>query len=503
MEDYNFGDILREARQRSGEDLVSVARKLRIRPDILERIEESDLDGMPPRGYSRNMINAYARYLGLNPTDVVKSYLDSQYRAQVENARKNIRPSGFDMTPARRHHGLREEVHVDERSRARSEAAQRSSMAGSGGTQRSGASARSANAQSPSSTSRGLRRSDSSSYGSARPSQSRSYGGSSFDEGLFDDIDSGAAPRELSSAERAIASRPPDAARTRRVGAVHVGSYNGYGQGLYRYSRQQRAAEDPDRTRRLDDDGERPSSRRSTSASPSSTRRLRREQDEQGDVYMRHQSRRSAQPERHSISVYAAPSNLGGNPGGLREKLPFLIAGVIILLLVVLIGFLVNGIGSQATSNAQQSTPMNVTGLPEATSSSSSSSSSSGSTTTSTSADSSSQKASSETEKKAEAAPTKTVIEYSIASGKTPYIEVYDGDSCLLANSVSGPSTESYDVTSTFTIVASPYDGLSITQDGVAVDLDDYVNNGVVRFEVNFSDVLAAWKEAHPDSSAA
>lgn len=39
MNESNFGNILREARERSGEDLMSVARKLRIRPDILESIE--------------------------------------------------------------------------------------------------------------------------------------------------------------------------------------------------------------------------------------------------------------------------------------------------------------------------------------------------------------------------------------------------------------------------------------------------------------------------------
>lgn len=39
MNESSFGNILREARERSGEDLMSVARKLRIRPDILESIE--------------------------------------------------------------------------------------------------------------------------------------------------------------------------------------------------------------------------------------------------------------------------------------------------------------------------------------------------------------------------------------------------------------------------------------------------------------------------------
>ena len=47
MNESNFGNILREARERSGEDLMSVARKLRIRPDILESIEAEDLSNMP------------------------------------------------------------------------------------------------------------------------------------------------------------------------------------------------------------------------------------------------------------------------------------------------------------------------------------------------------------------------------------------------------------------------------------------------------------------------
>ncbi len=97
MDEMNFGDVLRHAREQSGEDLVSVARRIRIRPDILERIEASDIESMPPRGYSRNMINAYARYLGLNTTEIVKMYQNAHYRNQVEHARESIKPSGFDM----------------------------------------------------------------------------------------------------------------------------------------------------------------------------------------------------------------------------------------------------------------------------------------------------------------------------------------------------------------------------------------------------------------------
>ncbi len=100
-DNLRFGAILRDARESAGEDLVSVARRIRIRPDILECIEDSDLASMPPRGYSRNMINAYARYLGLNPTEIVKMYLDAQHEFQLESARSSIRPSGINMDSGR------------------------------------------------------------------------------------------------------------------------------------------------------------------------------------------------------------------------------------------------------------------------------------------------------------------------------------------------------------------------------------------------------------------
>lgn len=92
-----FGTILREARERKGYDLATAARRLRIRPDILRAIEEDDFSRMPPRGYARNMVNAYARLVGLNPTEMTRMYLDEAYAYQVGRARNDAQPSGFDM----------------------------------------------------------------------------------------------------------------------------------------------------------------------------------------------------------------------------------------------------------------------------------------------------------------------------------------------------------------------------------------------------------------------
>ncbi len=83
MKHVSFGSTLKEARISKGLDLNTVSLRLRIRPDILKAIEEADFEHIPPRGYARNMINAYAHYLGLDSNDITRRYLDEAYSHQV------------------------------------------------------------------------------------------------------------------------------------------------------------------------------------------------------------------------------------------------------------------------------------------------------------------------------------------------------------------------------------------------------------------------------------
>lgn len=95
MNHISFGSVLKEARISKGYELTTVSRRLRIRPDILEAIENSDFERMPPRGYSRNMINAYARFLGLDANDVTRMYLDESYANQIGRAHQNAIESRY------------------------------------------------------------------------------------------------------------------------------------------------------------------------------------------------------------------------------------------------------------------------------------------------------------------------------------------------------------------------------------------------------------------------
>lgn len=68
--------MLRRARENAGFDVVTMARRLHIRPDILKAIETADFAKMPARGYTRNMVRAYARQVGLDEREISDRFLD-------------------------------------------------------------------------------------------------------------------------------------------------------------------------------------------------------------------------------------------------------------------------------------------------------------------------------------------------------------------------------------------------------------------------------------------
>lgn len=131
MAQVSFGTVLREARERKGYDVQSAARRLRIRPDILRAIENNDFSCLPARGYTRNMVNAYARLVGLNPSDITRMYLDEAYAYQVGRTR------GESESPA--HVSGRRSVshHEARQASARQREGQRAGREGRGTTRRS------------------------------------------------------------------------------------------------------------------------------------------------------------------------------------------------------------------------------------------------------------------------------------------------------------------------------------------------------------------------------
>ena len=79
MDDKKFGDILSERRKRLGLSIDQAVSATKLRPQVLEAFERSDFESMPPKGYAQGMLSSYARFLRLDPRDVLEPYFDQLY----------------------------------------------------------------------------------------------------------------------------------------------------------------------------------------------------------------------------------------------------------------------------------------------------------------------------------------------------------------------------------------------------------------------------------------
>ena len=74
-----FGEMLLNRRREMGLSIQQVANTIKMRPQIIEYFETGNFAAMPPRGYAQGMISSYARFLELNPREVVGAYFDELY----------------------------------------------------------------------------------------------------------------------------------------------------------------------------------------------------------------------------------------------------------------------------------------------------------------------------------------------------------------------------------------------------------------------------------------
>ena len=77
LADYGFGEELAAARRRNGYSIQQVSDAIRIRPDILRAIEMADFARMPAKGFARNQVSAYARFLGLDSAELTRRFLSA------------------------------------------------------------------------------------------------------------------------------------------------------------------------------------------------------------------------------------------------------------------------------------------------------------------------------------------------------------------------------------------------------------------------------------------
>ncbi|HAX90920.1 MAG TPA: hypothetical protein DCY07_01765 [Rhodospirillaceae bacterium] len=78
-----IGDILRRVREHRGEDIESISDYLRIRPNYLIALENSQYEDLPADAYVIGFLRTYALYLGLDGRGAI-----DQYRREMAGRRK-------------------------------------------------------------------------------------------------------------------------------------------------------------------------------------------------------------------------------------------------------------------------------------------------------------------------------------------------------------------------------------------------------------------------------
>lgn len=74
-----FSEMLLQRRRQLGLTCEQASRILKLREDVLVAFEEGNFESMPQSGYAQGMLSSYARYLGLNAREVVDLFQEELY----------------------------------------------------------------------------------------------------------------------------------------------------------------------------------------------------------------------------------------------------------------------------------------------------------------------------------------------------------------------------------------------------------------------------------------
>ena len=90
----NYGSVLRETREKCGVSLRHISSTTKISMSALEALESGDLEKLPGGIFTRSFVRAYAREIGLDPGETVKTFL-SRSRGRRMNRRDSILESEY------------------------------------------------------------------------------------------------------------------------------------------------------------------------------------------------------------------------------------------------------------------------------------------------------------------------------------------------------------------------------------------------------------------------
>jgi hypothetical protein len=418
-----FSEKLAARRRELGYSTAQVANDLRLKESVLIAFEEGDFANMPKSGYAQGMLSSYARYLGLDEREMtglfsraLNEYRHGSGRNKPVSAQPMVGRRGLLPSSGGPAGDLGTFATTTVRSRSGSADSIRTVGGYSSSTPYGGSQ--------PVSTRPG-------SLGKARRA-TRSTGGSYGSQGAYGRSSRSAAERASRDIRRGdvktVRVRPGEYVDDLRPGRE---THPYEGASTMRGRQESRNIASPDR----------PNVQRRTS---SRQRRELRERDQQ---------------QRRGRS--------GGFLGSPEQKVFATIVGLAIVIFLIIV-VSVGSCTAKRTGDAGSSVPVS-----EATTSGSSASdatkeqSAAEAAAAKALADASSSKGSS-----AQTAPTETKVGVSVADGAVTWLEVECDGSSKIAETVTGPWSQTYDVTKSITIQAGDTSSVTITNNGQQVSFE-------------------------------
>lgn len=436
-----FSEMLVERRRQLGLSITQASKILRLKEQALIAFEEGDFKNMPQSGYAQGMLSSYARYLGLNPREIVDLFQEESYEFENGTYSHELRRRTRDTQSGRGMAGY--DVVNETDSRPKAYVQYHGLLPTSGGPAGDmGAFATTSGVRSrQTGVPLGAQASEEDAGGY---SYSRYATGHAYNAGI-----------EEASRQKTMASRTRGGVQRRRVGIAGV-SIPAYKDDVTR-----RTVAPSDYTDDLRyDNVTAPYERASTISGRRGSRNIA--QVDRPNVRRRQPSGAAAQQRRapQRPGVMGALQNYFSDT---RRTIATVFALVVVIITAVLLFSVRSCMSARTTPTATKTVSVN-----NSTTDSSKSSTTTNSNTDSTDAS----KSATTTEQKKDEAPKQTTVVVTVADGQTSWVEITVDGKSVEADAITGPWSQTYTVTDSMSVLAGTPGAVSVTVNGTAKPFD-------------------------------
>ena len=441
-----FSEMLVERRRQLGLSITQASKILRLKEQALIAFEEGDFKNMPQSGYAQGMLSSYARYLGLNPREIVDLFQEESYEFENGTYSHELRRRTRDTQSGRGIAGY--DVVNESGSRPKAYVQYHGLLPTSGGPAGDmGAFATTSGVRSrQTGVPLGAQASEEDAGGY---SYSRYATGHAYNAGI-----------EEASRQKTMASRTRGGVQRRRVGIA------GVSMPAYKDDVTRRTVAPSDYTDDLRyDNVTDPYERASTISGRRGSRNIA--QVDRPNVRRRQPSGAAAQQRRapQRPGVMGALQNYFSDTGRT-------IATVFALVVVIITAVLLFSVRSCMTARTTPTTTKTVS-VNNSTSDSSKNSTTTNSNTDTSKKDSTdTSKSTTTTEPKKEETPKQTTVVVTVADGQTSWVEITVDGKSVEADAITGPWSQTYTVTDSMTVLAGTPGAVAVTVNGTAKPFD-------------------------------